>query len=86
MYPGASRHCPWIWNDLALAKSWERGGRPQGPLSAFCGVGGAKWGEISPKNSRIEPLNRIFRNNLYAKEKQNSVHGEGRGEVPRLSI
>ena len=47
------------FDGFALPKNWERFS------PAFCGVGGAKWGaataamagEISPKNSRIEPLN-----------------------------
>ena len=42
-------------------------------------------GENSPKSSRIEPLNLILRNPLYAKENQFWVHGEGRGEGLKTS-
>src|SRR5829696_578310 len=33
-------------------------------------------GEMSPKNSRIEPLNLFFPNYLNSRKKQLSVHGE----------
>jgi hypothetical protein len=35
-------------------------------------------GEISPKNSRIEPLNPILRKHLHDREQQFPVHGGGR--------
>jgi hypothetical protein len=64
-----------------MSRGWER-------FSAFCGVGGAKWGEKSPnKGLRIEPMNHSqIQHRAIAKTRKPVLPllgGEGRGEGER---